>query len=83
MSTPSNESSSLACHLMTILSEAREEHGTTAVKLIEKERLGCPFFPLASGTAIDRRRGRERDLANHPVGVHRRESSAQTVDPNR
>ena len=39
-----NESSSLACHLMAILSEAREEHGTTAAKFIENERLCCPFF---------------------------------------
>ena len=34
-----NESSSLACHLMAILSEAREEHRTTAAKFIENERL--------------------------------------------
>ena len=39
-----NESSSLACHLMAILSEAREEHGTTAATFIENEWLCCPFF---------------------------------------
>ena len=44
MNTLSNESSSLACHLMAILSEAREEHGMTAAKFIENERLCCPFF---------------------------------------
>ena len=44
MNTLSNESSPLACHHMAILSKAREEHGTTAAKFIENERLCCPFF---------------------------------------
>ena len=44
MNALSSESSSLACHLMAIPSEAREEHGATAAKFIEKERLCCPFF---------------------------------------
>ena len=44
MNTLSKESSSLICHLMAILSEAREEHRATAAKLIAKKRLCCSFF---------------------------------------
>ena len=46
MNTLSNKSLSLACYLMSIPSDAREECGTAVAKFIEHERFCCPFFHL-------------------------------------